>query len=110
MIDGSSCSRMKFASLVVSYTIYHHNLCKLNTRSGSNLDHVFSYLIFTLISFSLSATLPNLRRVHLFWPPGGDRGPCFGGVPGGFPGGAGGRGGGRGRSEERRVGKEGRCR
>src|SRR3989338_4382963 len=89
MIDGSTCSRMKFASLVVNYTIlslftgYNMMLFHLHYRGL----HAFpqSY------TFHLSATLPNLRRVHLFWPPWGDRGPRSGGVPGGgFGGGAGG--------------------
>ena len=58
-------------------------------------------LVCFFFKFRLSATLPNQRRVHLFWPPGGERGPVLGarrgGPGGGIPGGArGGIPGGRG--------------
>src|SRR3989338_7249530 len=76
MIDGSSCSRMKFASLIVSYTILSPSLLVYQLALKLLTDYIPFEI--SICYFCLSATLPNLRRVHLFWPPGGDRGPCFG--------------------------------
>src|SRR3990167_1021612 len=97
MIDGSSCSRMKFASLIVSYTIYCYNLYKFNTHLDFNLNCVFSYFTFiSILSFISYTSEPAKgtfilaaggRSGTLFW--GGSRGGENGGVPGGGGGGAG---------------------
>src|SRR3990167_6756172 len=81
MIDGSSCSGMKFASS--NSRLYYLTFTLILSDFIINLlFFLFSCISLFLVLFRLSATLPNLRRVHLFWPPGGERGPVLGGAPG----------------------------
>src|SRR3990167_8357058 len=87
MIDGSSFTGSKICSwrLYIYYILY---TCLLNFAHSYFPLSSLVLVLLNMINY-LSATLPNLRRVHLFWPPGGDRGPRFvGGPGGGIPGGS----------------------
>src|SRR3990167_397018 len=95
MIDGSSCSRMKFASLVVNYTILL--VITKNVFAFIYLIYVtVFYYVQCFISFISYTSEPAKgtfilaaggRSGTLFW--GGSRGGENGGVPGGGGGGAG---------------------